>query len=358
MTNDVWMWMGIAFCLTQSAMFSGLNLAYFSLSRLQLEVEARRGNQNAEKILAMREDSNFLLSTILWGNVSINVLLTLLSDSVLTGISSFLFSAIAITFLGEIFPQAYFSRNALKVASRLTPVIRFYQILLFPVARFTSLILDGWLGREGITYFRENELKGIIQAHMDAEEAEVEHVEGVGALNFLSIEDVKVTQEGEPLDPASVVALPCKLDLPIIPETKDAHHAEFMKKVHVSGHKWIVLTDDKHIPRLVLDADGYLRSNLLDETPVDPYQFCHRPVIIEDSEATLGRAMAILKHAQQADLDEDEVIDHDVILIWSDEQKRVITGADILGRLLKGIGASIAIETALSEPVEDDPKPI
>lgn len=32
----------------------------------------------------------------------------------------------------------------------------------------------------------------------------------------------------------------------------------------------------------------------------------------------------------------DEVIDHDLILLWS-EQRRIITGADILGRLLKGI---------------------
>lgn len=33
---------------------------------------------------------------------------------------------------------------------------------------------------------------------------------------------------------------------------------------------------------------------------------------------------------------EDDVIDHDVILVWG-KDKRVITGADILGRLLKGI---------------------
>ena len=32
----------------------------------------------------------------------------------------------------------------------------------------------------------------------------------------------------------------------------------------------------------------------------------------------------------------DDVIDDDLILIWTDE-KRVITGADILGRLLRGI---------------------
>ena len=32
----------------------------------------------------------------------------------------------------------------------------------------------------------------------------------------------------------------------------------------------------------------------------------------------------------------DDVIDEDVILVWGDE-KRVITGADILGRLMRGI---------------------
>ncbi len=32
----------------------------------------------------------------------------------------------------------------------------------------------------------------------------------------------------------------------------------------------------------------------------------------------------------------DDVIDEDIILYWGDE-KRVITGSDILGRLLRGI---------------------
>ena len=94
MSIETTLWIGIAFCLSQSAMFSGLNLAFFSLSRLQLEVESKNGNKTAKKILELRQDSNFLLTTILWGNVSINVLLTLLSDSALAGISAFLFSTV------------------------------------------------------------------------------------------------------------------------------------------------------------------------------------------------------------------------------------------------------------------------
>ena len=33
---------------------------------------------------------------------------------------------------------------------------------------------------------------------------------------------------------------------------------------------------------------------------------------------------------------EDDVIDNDIILVWG-AQKRIITGADLLGRLLRGI---------------------
>ena len=84
-------WFGIIFCISQSAIFSGLNLAVFSISKLRLKVESSRKNIRATKILDLRRDSNFLLSTILWGNVGINVLLTLLSNSVLTGVAAFLF---------------------------------------------------------------------------------------------------------------------------------------------------------------------------------------------------------------------------------------------------------------------------
>ena len=201
-------WIGIVFCISQSAMFSGSNLAFFSLSRLQLEVEAHHGSKGAERILELRKDSNFLLTTILWGNVGINVLLTLLSDSVLAGIFAFLFSTFFITTFGEIFPQAYFSRNALRMAALLSPIIKMYQFLLYPMAKPYALLLDKMLGKEGIEYFREQELITMIKAHIDAEDAEVDEVEGVGALNFLRMDEVKVSEEGEPVDASSIIQLP------------------------------------------------------------------------------------------------------------------------------------------------------
>ena len=294
MTFDVMIWCAIALCISQSAIFSGLNLAFFSLSRLQLEMESSKRNEAAIKVMALRNDSNFLLATILWGNVGINVLLTLLSDSVLMGASSFLFSTIAITIIGEITPQAYFSRNALKMASMLSPLIKFYQVLFYVVAKPTALVLDAWLGKEGITYFAESELRGIIRKHIEAEEADVQHVEGIGALNFFSLDEISVTKEGEIIDPDSIISLPTKLDLPIFPELTLSADNEFLRKLHKSGYNWVILTNNDGWPLLVVDADGFLRSALFEPDIFDPYHFCHRPIIVTDETLRLNRLMVLL----------------------------------------------------------------
>ena len=78
-------WFGIALCVIQSGSFSGLNLALFGVSALRLEAQSAAGDADARRLLELRRDSNFLLSTVLWGNVGTNVLLTLLTDSVLAG---------------------------------------------------------------------------------------------------------------------------------------------------------------------------------------------------------------------------------------------------------------------------------
>jgi len=336
-TSDNLVWIGIAFCISQSAMFSGLNIAFFSLSRLQLEMEVAHGNTAAEAVLALRRDSNHLLTTVLWGNVSINVILTLLSDSVLAGVAAFAFSTFFITIFGEIVPQAFFSRNALRMAALLAPVLRVYQVVLYVVAKPCAYLLDGWLGKEGIDYFRENQLKAIIRAHMDSEDAEVAEVEGMGALNFLSIDDIKVHEEGEVVEESSIIRLPTKIDLPLIPSFERRVDDPFLQQVNRSGCRWVVLADDSGEPQLLLDADGALRAAVYDsDKPFDIYDYCRRPLVIRDSNKTIAEVIAYLKTLRTAGEPDDAAIDYDAVLIWT-EQPRIITGADILGKLLKGI---------------------
>src|ERR1700728_4511555 len=158
-------WLGVIACILQSGLFAGLNLAVFSLSLLRLQIEADGGNKDAVKVLELRKNANQVLSTVIWGNVTTNVLLTLLSDSILTGLGAFFFSAFAITMIGEIIPQAYFSRNALRMTARFLPFLIFSRIILFPLAKPTAMLLDWWLGSEGVAYLKEHDIRLMLARH-------------------------------------------------------------------------------------------------------------------------------------------------------------------------------------------------
>ncbi len=335
---NTFIWIGIVFCISQSAMFSGLNLAFFSITRLRLEVEASSGNSIAKRVLRLREDSNFMLTTVLWGNVAINVLLALLADSVMAGVSAFFFSTFMITILGEILPQAYFSRHALKMASLLLPLFKLYQLILYPLAKPCAVLLDNWLGKEGIHYYQESDLREVIKKHVEAKDVDVDRLEGLGALNFLDIDDILVKEEGEHVDPKSIIQLPVKRNRPVFPEFEERPSDPFLKKVHASGKKWVIIVDEEDNPRFVLDSDGFLRDAMFEAKRAHPKKYCHLPIIVNDMHTPFGNVIKKLKvHPEGKG---DDVIDKDVILVWSDD-KKVITGADILGRLMRGIAIRV-----------------
>ncbi len=334
LTETTLSWLGVLFCFSQSAAFSGLTIGLFGLSPLRLEVEVESGNKDAARILELRRDSNLLLATLLWGNVSVNVFLTLLSESLLAGVAAFAFSTFGITLFGEILPQAYFSRNALRMGVRLYPLIWVYRLLLYPVTKPSAMLLDWWLGKEGVTYFNEQDFRIMLHKHMHAEDSDIDPLEGIGALNFLSLDDLPIAEEGELVDPDSIIALKCSSDLPMLPDFERHPNDPFLRQVQASGKKWVILTDLEGFPRLVLNADSFLRDALFGDEPFRPYSYCHRPIVITDPATPLGQALQHLRvHPEHA---EDDVIDNDLILCW-DGVRRIITGADLLGRLLRGI---------------------
>jgi metal transporter CNNM len=328
-------WIGIALCIAQSAMFSGLNLAVFSVSRLRLELEVAGGDHAAQKVLGLRRDSNLLLCTIVWGNIATNVVLTLLSESIMTGLVAFFFSTFVITLFCEIFPQAYFSRNAIRVAAFFSPLIRFYQIVLYVVAKPTALVLELWLGPEGVMLFRERDFRALIARHAGDPNTDLGRLEAIGALNFLDLDDVPVGREGELIDPRSVIALPMLNGKPVLPALERSPKDPLLRQIDASGHKWVVFVDDASQPYVVLDAHHFLRDVLFDEKPVVPERYWHRPLIVTDANTKLGEVIGRMKVRPESP--EDDVVDHDLILVWAKDQRRIITGADLLGRLLRGI---------------------
>ena len=342
---SIWIWLGIAVCVAQTGLFAGLNLAIFSLSQLRLQLEADGGNTDAARVLELRKDSNCVLSAVIWGNVSTNVFLTLLSDSVLAGLGAFCFSAIVITLLGEIVPQAYFSRNALRMTALFLPFLNFYRFVLFPVAKPTGLLLDWWLGKEGITYLPERDIRRLI-VRSAASGGDVSRIEAIGARNFLDLDDIPVTEEGEIVHAQSIISLPLANQRCVLPKFERSPDDPFLRRVYASGKKWVIVTDiDNGEPVFVLDSHQFLRDALFDEMESDPNTYWHRPIVVRDLKTKIGDVIGRLKVAPERP--DDDVIDNDLILVWC-SQRRIITGADLLGRLLRDIvtldGGRVALQ--------------
>jgi len=324
---EILIWIGITICISQSAMFSGLNLAFFSISKLRLELEISKNNPLAYPVAKLRKDSNFLLATILWGNVGVNVLLTLLTGSVLTGVAAFLFSTLLITIIGEIIPQAYLSRNAMKAASVLAPAIRFYQVILFPVAKPTAMVLDSWLGKEAIQYILEDDIKALIKFQMDKEEeTNISETESKGIINFLQLDKFALKNLGSAIEATSIMQIKAENGEVQFPKLNTNEFESFLQKINNSSRKWIIITDNNDQPLYVLNSLALAKDLAKNKEISCLLDYCHKPLVYKSGEHPFLDVMEPLHNELSK-----------VILVWQESNRRIITNRDALRLILKGI---------------------
>ncbi len=147
--------------LILSAIISGTEVAFFSLSKSDLENEDNNSNKNL--IIELLEDQKKLLATILISNNFINILFILLfayvGDFLFKDISSkiikFSIEIVLVTFLillfGEVLPKVYANRNALKFSNIMAKPIAFLnsflRFLSYPLLKLTDLV-DKRLGKK------------------------------------------------------------------------------------------------------------------------------------------------------------------------------------------------------------------
>ena len=141
----------LIFLLALSGLFSGLNLGLMSLTPHDLVVIQEAGTPDdrkyAKKIYPVRKRGNFLLCTILLGNVLVNSTTTILLDSLISGPMAVAGATLAIVIFGEIIPQAICSRHGLKVGSRTIGLTRLFMVATSPLAYPLSKLLDIILGK-------------------------------------------------------------------------------------------------------------------------------------------------------------------------------------------------------------------
>lgn len=166
-------WMSIVIiitCLTFSALFSGLNLGLMSMDQTELKIVANTGTDEekryARAIMPVRKTGNYLLCSILLGNVLVNSTLTIIMDDITSGLVAVIGSTLVIVIFGEICPQAVCSRYGLAVGAKTIYITRVVMAITFPLAFPISKLLDRILGVElGNVYNRER-LKELVKVSM------------------------------------------------------------------------------------------------------------------------------------------------------------------------------------------------
>lgn len=177
----------IAFLLILSALFSGLNLGFFTLHQTDLKRKAELGDKKAEKLYRIRKNGNLLLCTLLIGNVTVNSILSIFMGTLTTGVIASFVSICLIVLIGEIIPQALFAHYAMKLSARLTWLVDIFIFVFYPVAKPLSIILDKALGKELPTVYSKKELASIIEQQESAQENTIDLDEKrimKGALSF------------------------------------------------------------------------------------------------------------------------------------------------------------------------------
>ena len=123
-----------------SAFFSGTETAFSSLNRIRLKSRADDGDQRAMATLAMADDYNRLISTLLIGNNIVNITATTIGTLLFTRLLpvygptvSTVVLTITILIFGEISPKTLAKESPEAFAMAVTPVVRVLLVVLTPL---------------------------------------------------------------------------------------------------------------------------------------------------------------------------------------------------------------------------------
>ncbi|CAL8248483.1 unnamed protein product [Merluccius merluccius] len=188
----------IACLLVLSGMFSGLNLGLMALDPMELRIVQSCGTDKekryARKIEPIRRKGNYLLCSLLLGNVLVNTTLTILLDDLIgSGVGAVVASTSGIVVFGEIVPQALCSRHGLAVGANTILVTKLFMLLTFPLSWPISKLLDCVLGQEiGTVYNREKlvEMLKVTEPYNDLVKEELNMIQGALELRTKTVEDV------------------------------------------------------------------------------------------------------------------------------------------------------------------------
>ena len=143
--------LSLAVLVIFSAFFSATETAFTSLNRIRLRAKAEAGDRRAGRTLALAEDYDNLISTVLVGNNIVNILAATLSTVLFVqdlklqngaAVSTVVMTVVVLIF-GEVSPKTVAKESAESFAMFSTPLLRLMMVILKPVTALLALIQKG-----------------------------------------------------------------------------------------------------------------------------------------------------------------------------------------------------------------------
>ena len=124
-----------------SAFFSATETAFTSLNRVRMKAKAEGGDLRAARTLALAEDYDRLLTTILIGNNVVNIAATTISTALFMkllgdygpAVSTLVLTVVILVF-GEVSPKSMAKERSESFATFATPIMRLLMLLCTPLA--------------------------------------------------------------------------------------------------------------------------------------------------------------------------------------------------------------------------------
>ena len=226
--GEFWISVGIIlFLLVLSGFFSGSETALTAASRGKLRAQADKGSKGAERALAITEDNERLIGSVLLGNNLVNILAASLATALFTrlfGESGVAMATLVMTLLvlifSEVLPKTYAITNAEAAAGLVSRPISIVVLIFSPMVSAVRFLVRGILRLFGVTIDPDSNILAVREEIAGA--LQLGHSEGVvekedrdrilGALDLRErvVEEVMLHRSGiemidARLDPAKIL---------------------------------------------------------------------------------------------------------------------------------------------------------
>lgn len=263
---------GLLISMIFSAFFSGMEIAFVSSNRLLAEMD-REKNGLAQKAIALfYQHPNNFVSTMLVGNnialVIYGILFAKIFDATLfyplsDGLrvtADTLLSTLVVLFTGEFIPKTIFKNNPNTMLTFFAVPAYVCYVVLYPIARFATLLSKGLLRIIGIRMNKNVEEREFTKVDLDyLVQTSIDNADNQDDIG----EEVKIFQNA--LDFSETKVRDCMVPRTEIDAVEDTATLETLKQVLIeSGHSKIIVYHED-IDHVV----GYIHSSDMFRIPAD-----------------------------------------------------------------------------------------